>query len=183
MAETTHRTAVVIIPPAEAQEPIQAIRRRHDRQVRRWMPHVTLVYPFRPARELGATEPVLRRAVARVEPFALEIARFDSFRHGSGRHTLWLAPEPEAPVVELQARLTGAVPDCDHQQRYAGGFTPHLSVGQAGDDAEAARLLASLQERWQPLRFPVEDVVVIRRGRPPGDIFREVFRVPLGTPD
>src|SRR5262249_27220192 len=44
----THTTAVVVIPPADAWPPIQALRERYDRQFRRWMPHITLLYPFRP---------------------------------------------------------------------------------------------------------------------------------------
>jgi hypothetical protein len=43
---------LVIIPPEAVWEPIQAIRRRHDRKLRRWMPHITLLYPFRPRSEL-----------------------------------------------------------------------------------------------------------------------------------
>ena len=42
----THTTAVVLIPPEEVWEPIQALRRAHDRNFDRWMPHITLLYPF-----------------------------------------------------------------------------------------------------------------------------------------
>ena len=52
--------AVVLIPPLEVWEPVQAIRRAHDRQYHRWMPHVTLVYPFRPRRLFEEVEPVRR---------------------------------------------------------------------------------------------------------------------------
>lgn len=41
MPAKTHRTAVVAMPPPEVWEPIQAIRRQHDRNVQRWMPHIT----------------------------------------------------------------------------------------------------------------------------------------------
>ena len=42
----THKTAAVIIPPRDVWGPIQQIRRQHDRKIRRWMPHITLIYPF-----------------------------------------------------------------------------------------------------------------------------------------
>ena len=48
MSQKTHTTAAVLIPPEDVWGPIQAIRREHDRQFRRWMPHITLLYPFRP---------------------------------------------------------------------------------------------------------------------------------------
>jgi poly(A) polymerase len=42
----SHHSAVVIIPPEEVWEPIQALRRKYDRQIHRWMPHINLLYPF-----------------------------------------------------------------------------------------------------------------------------------------
>ena len=47
MPNKTHTTAVVLIPPESVQPPIQAIRSVHDRNFLRWMPHITLLYPFR----------------------------------------------------------------------------------------------------------------------------------------
>lgn len=49
----THKTAVVLIPPEECWPPIQAIRQEHDRHVRRWMPHMTMIYPFRPKEQFA----------------------------------------------------------------------------------------------------------------------------------
>lgn len=46
MAHLTHQTAVVVIPPEDVWPSIQAIRREHDRKIRRWMPHITLIEPF-----------------------------------------------------------------------------------------------------------------------------------------
>ena len=43
-----YTTAVVIIPPEKIWETIQKIRRTYDRQFHRWMPHITLLYPFKP---------------------------------------------------------------------------------------------------------------------------------------
>ena len=43
-----YTSACVIIPPKELWGPIQKIRQQYDRQIHRWMPHITLLYPFRP---------------------------------------------------------------------------------------------------------------------------------------
>jgi 2'-5' RNA ligase superfamily len=51
MEQKTHQTAVVLIPPEAVWPPIQALRQQYDRHVRRWMPHITLLYPFRPREE------------------------------------------------------------------------------------------------------------------------------------
>jgi len=42
----TYTTAVVLIPPEDVWEPIQKLRRVYDRHFDRWMPHLTLLYPF-----------------------------------------------------------------------------------------------------------------------------------------
>src|SRR5690242_9503975 len=59
MPVKTHHTAVVAIPPPEVWEPLQAIRRQHDRNVHRWMPHITLLYPFMPREHFGEALPKL----------------------------------------------------------------------------------------------------------------------------
>jgi hypothetical protein len=46
MSSKTHQTVVAVVPPQEAWGPIQAIRERHARQLRRWPPHLNLLYPF-----------------------------------------------------------------------------------------------------------------------------------------
>ena len=53
MAENTKTicAAAVIIPPQEIWRPIQAMRARYDRHFARWMPHITLAFPFRPREE------------------------------------------------------------------------------------------------------------------------------------
>lgn len=178
----THKTAVVIIPPEPVWPPIQAIRRRHDRHARRWMPHITLLYPFLPA-EVGALRlRASRTALASVAPFRLTLRTMRFFDHGRGRYTLWLAPEPASAVERVQAALQGAVPACDDVRRHAGGFTPHLSLGQARGGRERDALLAEWQTAWRPLVFRVDHVALIERGDPPDDIFREVERLPLGVP-
>jgi len=54
MIHLPHKTALVVIPLASARPPIQAIRAEHDRKLRRWMPHITPIYPFLPAGEFEA---------------------------------------------------------------------------------------------------------------------------------
>ena len=180
MATKTHTTAVVIIPPEPLWGPIQAIRREHDRQVRRWMPHVTLLYPFLPLAEFVVVAPRLAQGCARIEPFELHLARFRLFEHGRGRFTMWLEPEPAQALVRLQDALWRVVPDCDDVRRLAGGFTPHLSVGQAAGRPAVEALLAELQRGWRPLSFAVREVSLIVRFDPPDDVFRVDSALPLG---
>jgi 2'-5' RNA ligase len=165
MSSKTYWTAVVAIPPEAVWGPIQAIRQRHDRHVRRWMPHVNLLYPFYRPDCFAEAVPRLAAACASITPNGLTLAQVRFFRHASGTATLWPAPEPAEPVVRLQAALQAACPDCDDQSRFPAGFTPHLSVGQAGSADEARRLIDGLQVTWQPIRFELSAIALIQRGR------------------
>ena len=169
MTAKTHTTAVVIVPPPSVWPPIQAIRQRHDRNLRRWMPHITLLYPFAPRADFAEVAPVLEAACEMVAPVRVMLARFGVFSHGRRGATIYLAPEPADELIALQTRLWQALPAYDDTRRYPGGFTPHLSVGQAQDEAEARALVEGLAGSWQPLRFSVEAVQLIWRGEPPDD--------------
>jgi 2'-5' RNA ligase len=180
-ASKTHKTAVVIIPPEATWPPIQTIRREHDRGFRRWMPHITLLYPFRPRREFQAAAAELARACEGIAPFEVTLPAFNFFRHGRESYTLWLAPEPGDGLNRLQTALWRAFPDCDEVSRFEGGFTPHLSVGQARGRDEMARLIAAWGMVWTPIRFEVSAVSLIWRGDPPDDVFRVGQSIRLGA--
>ena len=177
--DTTHQSAVVLVPPPDVWEPIQSIRRVHDRQVHRWMPHVTLLYPFVQRAELEQAALETEAALAAVPPFEVRLARFEVFRHRGGTFTLWLAPEPREALGAVQHALVRAFPRCDAVSRFEGGYTPHLSVGQArGGDALAA--FRRELEGWKPLAFPARHATIIVRDLPPHDVFRTFAEVPLG---
>jgi 2'-5' RNA ligase len=144
------------------------------------MPHITLVYPFRPAGEF-------ERAVGRLGPicggvprFELRLAQFDTFRHHRDSYTLWLKPEPEEPLVALQGPLWSACWEEEAPRPTWGRFRPHLSVGQARGRPAMLLLIDGLRRHWQPVTFEVECVSLIRREDPPDDIFRVAHQIPLG---
>jgi len=180
MPGKTHHAAVAVVTPEEVWEPIQAIRRRHDRQVVRWMPHINLLYPFRPREEFPALMPALLTACASVAPFPIALSEFRYFRRGSGRCTLWLAPEPAEVLRRLQVVLQAVCPDCDDLSRFPTGFTPHLSVGQFPSLRDCEQVREQLQANWQPIIFTLTDVVLLaRESEGP---FRIAQRIPLGEP-
>jgi len=169
MPSKTHTTAVVLIPPEVSQPPIQAIRRIHDRNFERWMPHITLLYPFTERRDFAAVIPALAKTAEQVSPFSIELTRFDAFKHRNSC-TMFLVPEPEDEVVRLHSVLLEHLPDYDDTARFAGGFHPHLSVGQFQHrslQTEQQRL----QTEWQPIRCGIATLSLIYRSPETDDRF------------
>jgi 2'-5' RNA ligase len=159
--EKTPQSAVVVIPPKECWEPIQAIRRRYDNKVERWMPHITLLYPFwaRPEQERAVQR--LRPALAALQPgvITLRELRFFPPQGRSGQFWLYLRPEPKELLVGLWEKLRAAVPELAPPER----FEPHLSVGQVQSREEAYALLVELGREWKPLSFPLQEISLIYR--------------------
>jgi RNA 2',3'-cyclic 3'-phosphodiesterase len=178
-AAKTSKSAVVIIPPDEVWGAIQELRQLHDRHYRRWMPHITLVYPFRPVSEFEKLTPLLTAACRSAAPFEIHLAHFGLFERRRRNATLYLIPEPGHPLEVLQAAIQSIVPDCDDVRRFTGGYTPHLSIGQVrGGQAQTSR--TALQAAWRPLVFTATHVSLIWRNNPPDDVFRAGPVLPLG---
>ena len=177
----TYQTAVVIIPPKEIWASIQLIREQHDIHYRRWMPHITLMYPFRPRAEFDLVVDRLSHTCQGRPPFWICLELFCFFQHRS-RHTIWLDPQSPSskletglcrrnPIKDLQQSLWEILPDCDDTRRFKNGFTPHLSVGQVTSKHSLDNFLCQFQQKWQPLTFYVSEVHLIWRNDPPNDVF------------
>lgn len=180
-AAKTHKSAVVAIPPGDIWGPIQGLRRQYDRHYRRWMPHITLIFPFRPETRTPRIIPLMARVCRKVEPFEVRLTRFDLFTHTRRSATLFLIPEPADALKRIHNNLLEVTPDCDDVARFAGGFHPHLSVGQL-PGRQARDIRDRWQATWRPLVFTLTHIHVIHRNQPPDDVFRITHSLPLGQP-
>ena len=181
MPSKTHKTALVVIPPQEVWPPIQNIRQIHDPHYRRWMPHITLLYPFRPRAEFEKLAPQFGVELQNFPPFEMAFSQFRYFPHGREKYTLWLAPEPVEEVNRLQEVLLKVTPDCHDTGNFPNGFTPHLSLCNVRGKDKLVELHYTLQANWQPLHFILNRVCLIWRNDPPDDVFREGAWVGFGT--
>jgi 2'-5' RNA ligase len=176
----THCTAAVLIPPPSVWEPIQRIRRAHDPQVRRWMPHVTLLFPFVPESRLAEAAERLAAVCRTHAPLRFTLSEFRSFEHHPGAATLWLEPMPREPIIDLQADLEGEFPSCDDASRFESGFVPHLSVGRFPGSEAVAAALRQFQFAWMPIECAVDAVSLLARSGAPDDPFHVRHTVSLG---
>ena len=179
MPNKTHTTAVVLIPPELAQPPIQAIRRIHDRNFVRWMPHITLLYPFAEHHNFADVTPALAEAAQQIAPFSLELARFDAFKHRRSC-TMFLVPEPADQIVRLHSALIQHLPDYNDTTQFAGGFHPHLSVGQFQHRSLRTEQ-QRLQTEWQPIQCEIATLSLIYRSPETNDRFVVAKQFPFQT--
>ena len=158
-----YNSAVVIIPPQEKRDSIQEIRAIHDRGFNRWMPHITLIYPFRPKTQYMTLEKEFSEKCRNIKPFELSFRNFKFFSHGDQFFTLWLDPEPADLIINLQTNILKLVPDCNDVNKYKNSFTPHLSVGQIKGKQNLLEVISKLQKNWKDITFLLDKIYFIFR--------------------
>lgn len=175
-----HTSAVVIVPPREIWGPIQAIRRKHDKKLERWMPHINLFYPFAHRGAFDEMKELYMPQLGTIHPFDLTLRKFKYFEHGYSTFTLWLKPEPVEKVVTLQHELLRVDPQYDDVNRFKGGYTPHLSLGQVRTHTKLVRIIKRLKQDWDPLTFTVKEIHFISRKNNKKSSFSIQESLPLG---
>lgn len=165
---TSHRSAVVLMPPVEQWGALQRLRARHDSRFERWPAHVSLLYGFVEPVELPRALPHLAEVAKASKPFTVRFDRVITFEHGAST-TVALAPSRAEDVIALQTRLVTAFPFCTEQNRGDGGaFTPHLTIARL--DAGDTKTLTALKHELRALQleWSASSLVVLER---PDDTF------------
>jgi 2'-5' RNA ligase len=137
-------------------------------------PHVTILFPFVPASDLGPPVISAVRAIAgRFPPFAIELRELRRWPD-----VLYLAPEPPEPFVELTEAFVVAYPEHPPYEGAHDDVVPHLTVAQGDPDPIAAAEIDVLPAL--PIgAWAVELLVLAQRAQYEWDT---VARLPLGTP-
>jgi 2'-5' RNA ligase len=172
-------SAVVIIPPEDKWEPIQKIREKYDRQINRWMPHITLIYPFKPEDEYSRLENDFSAECQSIKPFEISLKHFHYFNHGRERYTLWVMPKPNDLIQDLQARILKIVPECNDVNKHKSGFIPHLSVGQIQGKRKLEETIKNIQNQWKYIYFFLKEIYFISREKKKASKFEKKKRIQL----
>jgi 2'-5' RNA ligase len=123
-------------------------------------PHVTLLYPWRPAPVENASIGALRAVAEQFVPFALTLRRVATFPKG----VVYATVEPEAPVRWLIGAIAEVFPDAaPYGGEFAGtGPVPHCTLAKCEpDQVESARSeFAETFEAILPITVPVTSIAV-----------------------
>lgn len=158
-----YSSAVVIIPPEENWDPIQEIRKKYDRNINRWMPHITLLYPFRSQEDYNNIAAEFLEVTKLINAFEINLKDFNFFPSGRQTYTLWLDPRPNESIINLQSKILKLVPDCNDVNKFKSGFKPHLSVGQIKGKNNLSTVIADLKSEWNEIKFLLNEIFFIAR--------------------
>ena len=140
------RSAVVVTVP-EAAPVVDELRLRYTYDAPRGMPaHVTVLFPFVPAKRLEEAEEPLAALLREHTTFEASFARTARFPG-----VLYLAPEPAERFSALTHAVAGAWPEHPPYEGAHDTVIPHLTVAESDDesvlDALAARVEPQLRVR------------------------------------
>ena len=159
-----HSSAVVIIPPKVKWGPIQEIRKLYDRNINRWMPHITLLFPFYPKNQYTEIEKKFLLISSEFTKFDISLREFRYFKHYNKNYTIWLDPTSNDMIIKLQSELLKIAPECNDVNKFKGGYYPHLSVGQfKGNPINLKNKIDELQTSWEEITFEVKEFYFIWR--------------------
>jgi hypothetical protein len=176
LSAATETAVLVLVPEAEA---AVAEHRAHLDMASSWgVPaHLSVVYPFVPPADVDHDVLAgLAAAVGTVPAFDCVFSRTAWF----GDDVLWLAPEPEAPFLELIRAVVAAFPA---HLPYGGIYddpVPHLTVGELrlGSAPELVSAERAVREHL-PVRARVDRAVLLA-GRPERASWQPVADFALG---
>jgi 2'-5' RNA ligase superfamily len=153
-------STALVVPVPEAERLVGRYRRLHTPSGSQGMPaHVTLVSPFVPASRFDRDrEAATRTLIATAAGFEFSLVATRRFER-----TLYLAPEPAAPFVELIEALADSFPE---YPPYAGTVTeivPHVTVAQGDDELALGQFAAALEPSLPVACAAVEATLFERR--------------------
>ena len=126
-------------------------------------PHITLLYPWRPAPITDVDVSALKSVLKEQRPFPLVFTRVEQFAN----RVLYLAVSEESELTTLMEKIVAAFPDASP---YGGEFSapiPHLTIAMAPDDVTFDALVQEVSASVAselPIKVIVQEVVVMEEG-------------------
>jgi 2'-5' RNA ligase len=145
-----NESAIVILVP-QAQDVVQSVRRRYDLEPAQVPAHITVLYPFKPPHETSSSVTTdLRRLFAHHCPFRFSLVGLETFPG-----TMYLAPRPLEPFVELTRAVYEWFPETPP---YGGAYeeiVPHLTLAGVSEELPFEREVREVEAVLRPL-LPIQ---------------------------
>jgi 2'-5' RNA ligase len=165
------RSALIVAVP-EAEPLVHEWRLRYDNAALGVPAHITVIFPFVPAEEIGQELlRELRELFAAQPAFSFTLARVARFPD-----VAWLAPDPSDPFRWLTDLTWSRYPDYPPYEGIHDEVIPHLSVGR-GDTAFQDEVDAALSPHL-PIAADAGEVTLIVEDE--SEHWTESERFPLG---
>ena len=165
------RSALIVVVP-EAEPLVHEWRLRYDNAELGIPAHVTLIFPFVPADEIGEElVDELRNLFAEQPAFEFTLARVARFSD-----VAWLAPDPSDPFRRLTDLIFSRYPDYPPYEGIHEEVLPHLTVAM-GDAALQDEVEAALTPHL-PIGAHAGEVTLLVEDE--ADQWSESERFPLG---
>lgn len=173
------RPASALVVPVPSAEPVvRAWRLRRTAAAggpapRPIPPHVTVLYPFLPARRIDSdVENAVAEIAAGLSPFPFTLGALRRFPG-----VLYLAPAPAEPFIAATEALCTRWPAC---QPYGGRFpqvVPHVTVAEGAESAGETGILAP----YLPVQAAAVELALLVEG-PRGMVVRRRFPLGMSLP-
>lgn len=163
--EVTHKSALCIIPNKSVWASIQPIREKYDEQVKRWMPHINIVYPFCPECEFDEVESILEISNIEDDFFKslikkeIKVDSIDYFTQ-KDKIVVWMKPKDDPMWQKLYDRLQELFPKHLKKKK----FVPHLTIAQyRGDMDKFNNFMSIIKGNFKPFTFTIDNFSLISR--------------------
>mmetsp|Transcript_57447 Transcript_57447/g.65540 ORF Transcript_57447/g.65540 Transcript_57447/m.65540 type:complete len:183 (+) Transcript_57447:1539-2087(+) len=152
-------TALMLMPPKDKWDQIQAIRKVHDKQIHRWMPHINFLFPFVHPKHFDEVADKLQEKLATFPSFDLTFEKLDCFINKSQCIGFTdPATEPTTALNDLLQQILTVVP---FHSKKTDDFHPHLTLGQFKGEPAVRKFID--EQEWTPINFKVTEIYMIHR--------------------
>ena len=140
MSQQPESALVVLVPESEVL--VGPIRERYDRSATLGVPaHITILYPFKPPREITPTViSTLQGLFRRFAPFPYALSELRTFPD-----VLYLAPKPSDPFITLTQVVADLFPETPPYGGAFPGIIPHMTIAHHEGGEQLDRLMAEIQ--------------------------------------
>lgn len=161
MASKLHfTTALVIIIPEEFHDMINTLRSQYDHAYPRWMPHMTLYYPFISIEHFPEIAERLQTALRGFGNISINLNKI-SFFSQKDKVTIHLEPQDDTMIQQLFQLIHQTIPEIPLARAQ---YKPHATIGQCMK-SDRHRMIESFTEHFkgQDMTMNISAIQLINR--------------------